>query len=95
MKLLRALSCLFLLMLVISAERQPASMYSSAVVEAEKNQVPLQGRDYVFYTVQPGDTLTIVERKFRIVSTDKLLQLNPDLDSGKLPVNRQIKIPLE
>lgn len=95
MKFLRGLLGLFLLLLVVSAERQPASTYSSAVVEAEKNQVPLQGRNYVYYTVQPGDTLALIERKFRIASPDKLLQLNPDLDSGKLDINSRIKIPLD
>lgn len=95
MKFLRALLGLFLLLLLISAERQPASMYSSAAVEAEKNQDPLKGRNYVYYTVQSGDTLALIERKFRIASTDKLLQLNPNLDSGKLETNRRIKIPLE
>jgi LysM repeat protein len=55
---------------------------------------PLEGRNFVYYTVQPGDSLASVERRFRISSIEAILDLNPDLDSGRLQPGRRIRIPI-
>jgi len=64
------------------------------MIEPRYESSMLEGRDYVYYTVQSGDTLPLLERKFRIPSQEAILELNPGIDPDNLPVNRQIKIPL-
>jgi LysM repeat protein len=95
MRFLRGLSGLFLLLLVLSAERQPSIVYSTSVAPSEDSHSAMPERNYIYYTVKPEDTLDSIEKKFRITSMDAVLRLNPELESGKLPVNRQIKIPLD
>jgi hypothetical protein len=93
MKFLRGALAFFLCLLLLSfASRDKAE---PTAANPEFDQAPLADRDFVFYTVQPGDTLQGVTRRFRVMSEDQILALNPHLDADKLPVNERIKIPLE
>ena len=94
MKYLRFFLGLFLCLLILSFPRHKQHTHPT-VAEPQFEQAPLEDRDYVFYTVQSEDTLTTVLRKFRVPSEDAILKLNPDLDPDRLPVNQQIKIPLQ
>ncbi len=96
MKYLRWLLGLFLLLLAAASyDARKSSPESIPVARAVYEHTPLQGRDYVYYTIQPGDTLAILQRRFRIPSDRAILALNPDLDPDRLPVNRRIKISLQ
>ena len=90
------LGFVLLLLLAIPGKpfrQDPTPVLSVAVLQ--KNLKPLDGRDYVYYTVQPGDSLSLLARKFRIASTASVLEMNPGLNEDRLPLNERIKIPLE
>ena len=94
MRYLRVALGFFLFLLLLAfANHHEETDFSPA--SAEFDQAPLAGRDYVFYTVQPGDTLQSVTRRFRVMSEDAILAINPDIDEDRLPVNERIKIPLQ
>ncbi len=96
MKALRWLVGFFLLLLLFAYDgrsvqgRDPASLQPSTRYE----QTPIEGRNYVYYTVQPGDSFNIILRKFRIGSSQAVLDLNPGLNPDRLSPNERIKIPL-
>ncbi len=96
MKFLRWLLGLFLFFLVAASfdarKHDPESM---PIARAIYDHTPLQGRDFVYYTIQAGDTLASLERKFRVPSERAIMSLNPDVDPDRLPVNHRIKIPLQ
>jgi LysM domain len=68
--------------------------FNHVVIQPKYERSNLEGRDFVYYTVQSGDTLSTLEKKFRIPTRHAIQELNPDLNPEDLPVNRQIKIPL-
>ena len=95
MRFLRGFLGVFLLALVLLAWEQNRQTNQSGVIQPQYERSTLEGRDFVYYTVQPGDTLSMLEKKFRIPTRDAIQELNPDLNPEDLPVNRQIKIPLQ
>jgi LysM repeat protein len=96
MKFLRWFLIFFLLLLILSARTvQNQAAHSRDPAQPQREATSLEGRDYVYYTVQAGDTLAMLTRKFRVPSEDSILQINPDLKGDRLPVNKRIKIPLQ
>jgi LysM domain len=96
MKFLRWFLVFFLFLLIFSARSiQNQAAHFRTEAEPQREATSLEGRDYVFYTIQAGDTLEMVARKFRVPSEDSILEFNPDLKSNRLPVNQRIKIPLQ
>ena len=95
MKFFRWLLASILLIFLVLAWEQNRATNSSEVIQPQYERSTLKGRDFVYYTIQPGDTLSLLERKFRIPTRRAILELNPDLNPDELPVNRQIKIPLQ
>ena len=95
MRFLRGFLAVFLLVLVLLAWEQNRKTNQSGVIQPQYERSTLEGRDFVYYTVQPGDTLSMLEKKFRIPTRDAIQELNPELNPEDLPVNRQIKIPLQ
>jgi FOG: LysM repeat len=96
MKFLRWFLVFFLLLLVLSARSvQNQAVHFREPAEPQREAASLEGRDYVYYTVQAGDSLAMLTRKFRVPSEDSILQFNPDLKGDRLPVNERIKIPLQ
>jgi len=83
-----------LLMIALVRDNQQTRT-SIQVLSPKYEKSTLQGRDYVYYTILSGDTLPLLERKFRVTSRKAILDLNPDLDPDNLPVNHRIKIPLQ
>lgn len=94
MKFLRWFLGFILFMLTVLAWQGLRSEGQKQVTLPKYERSTLEGRDFVFYTVQPGDTMDMLERKFRIPTRDAIETLNPGIDPQKLPVNHQIKIPL-
>jgi LysM repeat protein len=95
MKFLRGFLGVLLFVLVALTWEQNRNRNESEVIQPQYERSTLEGRDFVYYTVQPGDTLSMLERKFRIPTREAIENLNPDLNSEDLPVNKQIKIPLK
>jgi LysM repeat protein len=95
MKFLRGFLGFLLFLLVALNWEQNRHRNESEVIQPQYERSTLEGRDFVYYTVQPGDTLSMLERKFRIPTREAIQNLNPDLNSEDLPVNKQIKIPLK
>jgi hypothetical protein len=93
-KFLRWFLGFILFTLAILAWQEGRTFDQKQVIRPKLERSTLEGRDFVYYTVQPGDTLAGLERKFRIPASEAIQTLNPDLNPQKLPVNRQIKIPL-
>ena len=94
MKFLRWFLGFILFMLTVLAWQGMRSTHQKEVIQPKYERSTLEGRDFVYYTVQPGDTMDMIERKFRIPTREAIETLNPGLDPEKLPVNQQIKIPL-
>ena len=95
MKFIRGFLASILFILVVIAWEQKRNTTDPDVIVPKYERSTLEGRDFVYYTVQPGDTLSMLEKKFRIPHRDAIQELNPDLDPRDLPVNKQIKIPLQ
>jgi hypothetical protein len=95
MKFFRGFLGLVLLILVILNWQQNRRTNDSEVIQPKYERSTLQGRDFIYYTIQPGDTLSMLERKFRIPHRNAIEELNPGINPEDLPVNRQIKIPLQ
>ena len=85
---------LFLMLLAVPhSGKHNGPSFQVAAIQYER--APLEGRDYVLYTVQVGDTMESLERRFRVPSMEAILKLNRDLDPDHLPIDEQIKIPLQ
>jgi LysM repeat protein len=95
MKFFRGFLGFILIVLIVVAWEQNRQINRLQVIQPKYERSTLEGRDYVYYTIQPGDTLSVLEKKFRIPTRNAIQELNPDLDPGDLPVNKQIKIPLK
>src|SRR5262249_25888516 len=82
-KFLRILLAIFFVVLLITAPRLQSTT-SRQTVAGQQQAKPLQGRNFVYYTTQAGDTLSTLERKFRVSSQQAILDMNPGLNSEKL-----------
>ena len=94
MRFLRWFLGLILLMLTVLALQGARSVDQKEVLQPKYERSTLEGRDFVYYTVQPGDTIEMLQRKFRIPTREAIEALNSGMDFQKLPINHQIKIPL-
>lgn len=94
-KILRGFIAFCLILLVLLIEDWQANRTSNAVMQPQYEQAPLEGRDFVYYTVQPGDSIYSIQKKFRVASEDSILKMNPELDPDRLPTTAEIKIPLQ
>jgi hypothetical protein len=98
MRFLRALGALLLLVLLFSynsrSAQDPAAAAGFSHPSIRYEQTPIEGRNFVYYTVQNGETFSQVLRKFRVASARKVLDLNPDMDADHLPTGFRLKIPL-
>ena len=94
MKFLRWFLGLILLMLTVLALEDTRSSDRKEVIQPRYERSALEGRDFVYYTVQPGDTIDILQRKFRIPTREAIETLNSGINGEKLPIHHQIKIPL-
>ena len=83
-----------LFLLTFLAWQESRSVDSKQVIQPKLERSTMEGRDFVYYTVQGGDTLDSVARKFRIPDSEAILSLNPGMNRDQLPVNHQIRIPL-
>ena len=95
MNALRVLLGLMLLILLLVAvpitNRDTRAVRS---VAPQHNTSQLEGRDFVYYVIQPGDTMNSLEHKFRVASESRIVDLNPGLATDRLPTGHRIKIPL-
>ena len=52
-------------------------------------------RDYIYHTVQPGDTLWGIAQTYPGVSVDDLKRLNSDMNFQHLTIGEKIKVGVE
>jgi hypothetical protein len=95
MKFFRWFLGIVLLLVIFSAQSEiRQNFHPMQPALPQKENLLLEGRDFVYYTVQPGDTLGILRKKFRVPSEDSILQLNPEIKHDQLSPNQRIKIPI-
>lgn len=94
-KILRGFIGFLLIMLVLVIEDWQSNRPPNTVIQPQYEQTPLENRDFVYYTLQPGDSLYSVQKKFRVATLDSIYKMNPDIDPEQLPPNAQIRIPLQ
>lgn len=82
------------LFILVKPPESPDTLQSVSA-QLEFDDSPMEGRDYVYYVVQPGDTVYGLVQKFRISTEESILQMNPHLRSERLTANERIRIPLE
>ena len=96
MKFFRWFLGILLLLVIFSAQSEIRRNFRAMQPAIPlKETLPLEGRDFIYYTVQPGDTLTVLQKKFRVSSEDSILELNPDLNRDHPSPNHRIKIPMQ
>jgi LysM repeat protein len=93
LRFLRGLVIVGLLLLVVAGI--DTSDDATAILQPQYERTSLPGRDFVYYTVQPDDSLNLVVRKFRVSSVEAILALNPQLEDDRLTAGDRIKIPLQ
>jgi membrane-bound lytic murein transglycosylase D len=76
------------------AEKQGLSGKSIALNPPSVNIIPVSDSDsgYIMYTVQYGDTIWDIVKKFDSVSTSEVLVLNNISDPGRIQVGQKLKI---
>jgi membrane-bound lytic murein transglycosylase D len=63
-----------------------------AQTKATSNIIAENDQDYIYYTVQDGDTIWDIVKKFDKVSTLEVLSLNGISDPGRIQVGQKLKI---
>jgi lipoprotein NlpD len=69
-----------------SAKINPVIVKASSVSESESDS------GYIMYTVQYGDTIWDIVKKFDSVTTSDVLALNNISDPGRIQVGQRLKI---
>ncbi len=65
----------------------------SDIVVVDKERT--SGQDYLYHTVQPGNTFNEIASAYDGVSVDELIEANPNEDPYELTVGSKIVIPLK
>lgn len=76
------------------ADKQALNRRSITVNPAAVNSayIPQSDSEYIIYTVQYGDTIWDIVKKFESVSTSEVLALNNISDPGKIQVGQKLRI---
>lgn len=69
--------------------------YAKAAVAAQTPPARQAQEEYIYYVVQPGDTLWNIAQRYPGVSVDDLRRLNTELDSEGLKPGRKIKVRVQ
>lgn len=94
MKFLRSVLIVALLLLILSGLKSADD--TTGVLQPQYERASLPDRDFVYYTVQPGDSLGLIARKFRVSTSRAILAANPKLDDDeRLETGERIRIPLQ
>ena len=82
--------------LVLQRESDPQPVTTTKAPE-EAKAVPASAgsREYIYHTVQPGDTLWGIAQTYPGVSVDDLKRLNSDMNFQHLTVGEKIKVGVE
>jgi membrane-bound lytic murein transglycosylase D len=79
---------------IATIEKTNASKKEVAKPVAKKKVIPTDNSEYIFHTVQPGDTLWSIANKYDGVTIDKLKKLNKNLNTTKLKPGQKIKVQI-
>lgn len=75
---------------------EPAPATTAAVPEEAKTDPVSSGKEeYIYHTIQPGDTLWEIAKSYPGVSVDDLKRLNGNMNIRHLTVGKKIKVGVE
>jgi membrane-bound lytic murein transglycosylase D len=74
---------------------EPAPQADPKKADEAKASTSGSGVEYIYHTVQPGDTLWGIAQNYPGVSVEDLKRLNGDLNTRHLTVGEKIKVGLE
>jgi membrane-bound lytic murein transglycosylase D len=74
---------------------EPASATASATPKHATKDAGDQGTEYIYHTIQPGDTLWGIAQNYPGVTVEDLKRLNGDMNTRHLSVGEKIKIGVE
>ncbi len=80
--------------LVLRYEEVPAKP-SGEKVDNEARTAPDTGVEYIYHTIQPGDTLWGIAQNYPGVSVEDLKRLNGEMNTRHLTVGEKIKVGVE
>jgi membrane-bound lytic murein transglycosylase D len=82
-------------LVVRKAEKRTAPMASAAPPPTGEGDAPRPAVEYIYHTVQPGDTLWGIAQRYPGSSVDDIKRLNSDLNLQKLAVGKRIKVGVQ
>lgn len=78
----------------IIVNNNPAITQPAALIESQKPMSQVPGARYIYYTIQPGDTLWYIANRYNGVSVDDIKKLNNIKDVNNLQPGTNIKVSL-
>jgi len=81
--------------LVLHREAAVAAPVTAAAEPEEAKAAPDGKREYIYHTIQPGDTLWEIAKSYPGVSVDDLKRMNGNMNIRHLTVGKRIKVGVE
>lgn len=81
--------------LVIGRDEPVTTTAQSTPAVAEAKSSVLEGQEYIYHIVQPGDTLWAIAQKHPGTTVDDIKRLNSGVNLKKLPVGKRIKVGVQ
>ncbi len=73
-------------------QKLSGNISTTTIIQTQADSNSETGSEYVYYTVQDGDTIWDIVKKFDKVTTTEVLSLNGISDPGRIQVGQKLKI---